>query len=152
MLRHLAVTAAASLAALTAAATTTQATDRAPLPVEETDHLTVTVTQTRAGNDGTYELHCGSHGTFNGLHPDAAAACDRLKELTDEGVDPFAPTPTRAMCTMQHGGPGTARITGVWQGRTVDATYDRGNGCEIERWDRLVPVLPETGGMAAAVR
>lgn len=152
MLRHLAVTAAASLAALTAASPIAQATDRAPLPLEETDHLTVTVAETGSGSDGTHELHCGSFGTFRGSHPDAEAACAKLEELTAEGADPFAPTPTKAMCTMQHGGPGTAHITGIWQGRTVNATFDRENGCEIGRWDRLVPVLPETGRMAAAVR
>lgn len=49
------------------------------------------------------------------------------------------------MCTMQYGGPATARVTGTWAGRPVDATYERGNGCEIARWDAMVPVLPELG-------
>jgi hypothetical protein len=44
---------------------------------------------------------------------------------------------------MRYGGPATARVTGWWAGRPVDATFDRSNGCEIERWDRFVPLLPE---------
>jgi hypothetical protein len=46
---------------------------------------------------------------------------------------------------MQYGGPATARITGTWHGRPVDATYKRTDGCEISRWQGLVPVLPATG-------
>jgi hypothetical protein len=44
---------------------------------------------------------------------------------------------------MQYGGPATAHVTGNWAGRPVDTTYDRSDGCEIARWDRLVPVLPD---------
>lgn len=51
---------------------------------------------------------------------------------------------------MQYGGPATARITGTWAGRPVDATYDRTNGCAIARWDRMVPLLPEPGRTVGA--
>jgi hypothetical protein len=47
---------------------------------------------------------------------------------------------------MQYGGAATARVTGTWAGRPVDAAYSRKNGCEIARWDRLVPLLPEARG------
>lgn len=47
------------------------------------------------------------------------------------------------LCTMQYGGSATAHVTGTWAGRPVDARYDRGDGCEIARWDRLVPLLPD---------
>ncbi len=53
--------------------------------------------------------------------------------------------PEGSVCTMQYGGPATARVTGVWAGRPVDVTYDRGDGCEISRWDRMVPLLPRVG-------
>jgi hypothetical protein len=49
---------------------------------------------------------------------------------------------------MRYGGPATARVTGRWAGRAVDATYDRSNGCEIARWDRFVPLLPAMGAAA----
>ncbi|MFB7272775.1 SSI family serine proteinase inhibitor [Streptomyces sp. NPDC056244] len=95
-----------------------------------------------AGGDGTYKLTCGPAG---GTHPRARAACDRLAELAGAGQDPFAPVAAGAMCTMQHGGDATARITGTWRGHRVDATFSRKNGCEIARWRTLEPVLPNAG-------
>jgi hypothetical protein len=44
---------------------------------------------------------------------------------------------------MEYGGPATARITGTWAGRPVDGRYDRSNGCQIARWNDLVPLLPD---------
>ncbi|MFF1447527.1 SSI family serine proteinase inhibitor [Streptomyces sp. NPDC058274] len=116
-----------------------------PLPIpggESGDHLVVTVSH--AGQaDGKYELTCHPGG---GSHPDAAAACDKLDSGTRWGKDPFAPVPQGSMCTMQYGGPATAHVTGTWAGRPVDARYDRGDGCEIGRWNALVPLLPEVHG------
>ncbi|GFH38740.1 SSI family serine proteinase inhibitor [Streptomyces pacificus] len=163
MLRRLVLTAAAtataSLAALAAAAPTADAAPRAPLPLplleagprEQAgsapgDRLTVTTAET--GNpraDGTYELTCGAgNGTAGGSHPEARAACERLAEFATERQDPFRPVDGDAMCTMQHGGPATARITGTWHGQRVDAAFDRTNGCEIRRWEALEPLLPTT--------
>ncbi|WP_069886792.1 SSI family serine proteinase inhibitor [Streptomyces luteocolor] len=139
MLRRLVLTAVASAAALSALPAAAQA---APGIVAPSDRLTVTVEGTGGAGDGTYVLECHPTG---GTHPDAAGACARLEEVTVYGRDPFAPVPADAMCTMQYGGPATAHITGTWQGRPVDATYDRSNGCEISRWDGLAPVLPAAG-------
>ncbi|AQU67743.1 SSI family serine proteinase inhibitor [Streptomyces niveus] len=108
------------------------------------DRLTVTVVDTNITRaDGTYELKCGPTG---GTHPEARSACARLDELAGEGKDPFTPVPEGQMCTMQMGGPATARVTGTWQGRSIDATFSRKNGCEISRWQNLVPVLPAATG------
>ncbi|RII11931.1 Subtilisin inhibitor-like protein 4 [Streptomyces sp. YIM 130001] len=149
MLRRLAVTAVASVAALCAAPGLAQAADAAPLPLGrldlppvEPDRLTVTVAETGGAGDGTYELECGP-GVAAGTHPAAEAACEQLDGLAAEDRDPFAPVSADAMCTMQYGGPATARVTGSWQGKPVDAAFERGDGCEIGRWDALVPVLPE---------
>jgi Subtilisin inhibitor-like. len=110
-------------------------------PDDSADRLTVTVTGVGGGADGTSELECHPAG---GSHPDAAAACDRLDRMTTWGKDTFAPVPPDTLCTMQYGGPATAHVTGTWAGRTVDARYDRSNGCEISRWNALVPLLPGT--------
>ncbi|WP_151478875.1 SSI family serine proteinase inhibitor [Streptomyces albicerus] len=151
MLRRLALTvatsAAASFAALSAAAPVAYAESLPLMPppvsgADGTDHLTVTVSQAGDGMDGTYELDCHPVG---GSHPDAAAACEQLDQKTSWGNDPFAPAAPGGMCTMQYGGPATARVTGTWAGRPVDATYERRDGCEIARWDALVPLLPELG-------
>lgn len=157
MLRRLTLTAAASFAVLSATpGTTAVAASPIPLPLLQDvqgvlqgpddkrdvarDRLSVTTTETgnRAAN-GTYELKCGPTG---GTHPEAEAACDRLDELARQGDDPFTPVPQDRMCTHLHGGPATARITGTWNGRTVDATFNQGNGCEISRWREMEPVLP----------
>ncbi|MFB6984825.1 SSI family serine proteinase inhibitor [Streptomyces sp. NPDC056178] len=149
MLRRLALTAVVSLAALSAAApAATAATTPLPLPLplpllhgdDGRTRLTVTVSDTGDPvSEGVFELECGPAG---GSHPAARQACDRLDELAAEGADPFAPVPGDAMCTLQSGGPATARITGSWQGRDIDTVFDRTNGCAIGRWNGLRPVLP----------
>ncbi|MEV0255268.1 SSI family serine proteinase inhibitor [Streptomyces sp. NPDC050732] len=139
MLRRLALTAAASAAALSALPALPAAAHASTLPTTPIDRLTVTVTGMGGEGDGTYRLNCHPAG---GTHPQAKEACARLDEISVYGKDLFAPVPPGTMCTMQYGGPATARITGTWHGRPVNATYDRSNGCEIGRWNTLVPVLP----------
>jgi hypothetical protein len=107
---------------------------------KDRDHLTVTVRNAGGGADGTFELYCGPDG---GSHPDPRGACAALERDTRWGQEAFAPAPKGGFCTMQYGGPATAHVTGTWAGRPVDATYDRRDGCQIARWDRLVPLLPD---------
>ncbi|MPY64030.1 SSI family serine proteinase inhibitor [Streptomyces spongiae] len=117
----------------------------APGPVPPSasgDRLTVTVEGAGRAADGTYRLECHPEG---GSHPDARGACGKLEGRTAWGRDPFAPVAPGTVCTMQYGGPATAQVTGTWAGRPVDARFDRRNGCEIARWDALVPVLPDLG-------
>ncbi|MEU6807141.1 SSI family serine proteinase inhibitor, partial [Streptomyces neyagawaensis] len=112
-----------------------------PLPLAEPqDRLVVTVRGAGGDVDGRFELHCHPDG---GSHPHVGDACGRLDRRTTWGKDPFAPVEKGAVCTMMYGGPATAHVTGTWAGRPIDARYDRGNGCEIARWDALVPVLPD---------
>lgn len=162
-----------SAAAVTALSAVAVAALAAPAPAagsplgdhELRDRLTVTVQHAGKDLDGRYRLDCHPRG---GDHPRAAAACARLDELTGaarpapagpggftgpavaagpEGPagprDPFAPSSPGAFCTMVDGGPATARITGWWDGRRVNAAYDRRDGCRTARWDAMVPVLPE---------
>ncbi|WP_229821249.1 MULTISPECIES: SSI family serine proteinase inhibitor [Streptomyces] len=151
--RRLLLGAAASLTAVTGLASAgfpvahAEGAVAMPLPAPVTTPVTtpgavdrLTVTVRGAGRaDGTYELKCHPHG---GSHPDARGACGRLDRNTTWSRSPFTPVPPGTVCTMQYGGPATARITGTWAGRPVDASFDRRNGCEIARWDALVPVLP----------
>lgn len=106
------------------------------------DHLTVTVAHSgRAGFDGTHHLYCHPAG---GDHPDPKGACAGLDELTVWGKDPFASVQPGTRCTLQYGGPARAHIRGSWAGRPVDTDVSRANGCEMHRWDTLVPLLPRT--------
>ncbi|MFD4974435.1 SSI family serine proteinase inhibitor [Streptomyces sp. NPDC058424] len=143
--RALALGASAVFAGLASVSAVPAASAAAP-PVRIEDraggHLTVTVRHAGAGRDGTYRLYCHP---ARGSHPDARRACDVLDRNTRWGREPFAPVPGGSVCTMQYGGPATARITGTWAGRRVDAAYDRGDGCRIDRWNRLVPLLPGLG-------
>ncbi|GGL98932.1 hypothetical protein GCM10010129_48300 [Streptomyces fumigatiscleroticus] len=142
-----AVLSAAALTALPAAFPAAHAQPapgmRMPPPARDEDRsgdrLTVTVRDAGEEVDGTYELHCHPSG---GSHPAPDAACAALERITRWGTDAFASEPRDSVCTMQYGGPATAHVTGVWAGRPVDAAYDRSNGCRIDRWDRLVPLLP----------
>ncbi|MEU9973699.1 SSI family serine proteinase inhibitor [Streptomyces sp. NPDC051014] len=113
-----------------------------PAAAGQGDHLTVTVRDAGAGRDGTYELSCHPGA---GSHPDVSAACETLDRNTRWGHDTFAPVAPGTVCTMLYGGPATAHVTGTWAGRPVDADYDRGNGCEIGRWNQMVPLLPDLG-------
>ncbi|MFI8188376.1 SSI family serine proteinase inhibitor [Streptomyces sp. NPDC085946] len=150
VLRRLVAGAAASVAAVTSLSAAPPAAYALPaagapaVPVrgEERDHLTVTVRNAGGGADGTFELYCHPAG---GTHPDPADACAAVESGTRWGRDAFAPVPEGTLCTMQYGGPATAHVTGTWAGRPVDASYDRGDGCGIARWDRLVPLLPAVG-------
>ncbi|MEW2297729.1 SSI family serine proteinase inhibitor [Streptomyces sp. NPDC006743] len=140
------VTVTAALAFAVLSAVPAAASAGAPPPVRDEDragdHLTVTVRHAGDGRDGTYELYCHPGG---GSHPHVRGACRALERNTRWGRDTFAPVPDGSTCTLQYGGPATARVTGTWAGRPVDTAYDRRDGCAIERWNRLVPVLPDLG-------
>jgi hypothetical protein len=111
-----------------------------PLVPPRHDRLTITVSRTdERARKRVSVLLCHPTG---GTHPVARDACNRLDEVTRWGKDPFAPVPPGTNCTMLYGGPATARITGRWAGRPVNAVFNRRNGCEVSRWDRLRPVLP----------
>ncbi|MFF8278484.1 SSI family serine proteinase inhibitor [Streptomyces lateritius] len=138
----------ALVTALSAAVLCGTATAAPPVPGDRTDRgdrLTVVVSESGdPARDGTYELYCHP---ADGDHPEARAACERLDALTVwGGPGPFAPVPEDALCTMQHGGPAVAHVEGTWAGRPVNADFARENGCEIGRWDALVPFLPAADG------
>jgi Subtilisin inhibitor-like len=100
--------------------------------------LTVTVRGAPAAAATTWKLTCDPAG---GDHPNAQAACAALAAAKKQAKDPFAPTPADQMCTQIYGGPQVAAVKGTWQGKKVDATFSRKNGCEIQRWSDLGKVL-----------
>lgn len=84
---------------------------------------------------GTWTLTCDPPG---GDHPDPEEACAVLAE---EAPDIFEPVPADQVCTQIYGGPQLATVTGQFEGQEVDAAFSLENGCEIDRWDRMGPVL-----------
>ncbi|CAA9479105.1 MAG: hypothetical protein AVDCRST_MAG30-683 [uncultured Solirubrobacteraceae bacterium] len=99
----------------------------------------VAITVDRDGEGGaaarTVRLRCPS--------PRREAACRALAALPR---DAFAPPPGDQVCTEIYGGPETARIAGTVDGRRVDATYARTDGCGIARFERVAGVLRAAGG------
>lgn len=59
-------------------------------------------------------------------------------------LGPFllAKSPGKRVCTQLYGGPQTARITGTIDGRRVNRTFRRTNGCEVEDYERVAKILP----------
>jgi hypothetical protein len=90
----------------------------------------------------SYRLTCGT--TVTGNHPDGAAACAHLESL----AHPFAPIPADRMCSQIYGGPQTAHVTGRWNGTAVDLRLSRVDGCRVEQWNSLGPLLPGPVGAA----
>jgi hypothetical protein len=105
-------------------------------PAAPDTSVEVTLWPNCRGGDGeqTAVLTCDPPG---GSHARAEAACAALLEQEDA----LAPVPGDVACTQIFGGPEEARVAGVVRGRAVDARFSRNNGCEIDRWDRLAPVL-----------
>ena len=52
-------------------------------------------------------------------------------------------------CTQIYGGPQMARVVGTIAGRRVWATFNRTDGCQISRWERLSPWLLPAGGVTS---
>ncbi|GAB7191977.1 SSI family serine proteinase inhibitor [Kineococcus sp. NUM-3379] len=100
------------------------------------DSLTVTVDD-GSGGTSTWTLTCTAEGTPGGDHPDPAGACTALRAVKK----PFAPVPKDMMCTQVYGGPETASVQGRWGGEDVDTTFQRTDGCQIARWNRVAALL-----------
>lgn len=73
----------------------------------------------------------------SGSHPTPGRACRRLQ--ASRGA--LRPVPADRPCTRQYGGPQQALLSGTVKGRRIRAAFNRKNGCEIARWDRLAPVF-----------
>ena len=92
--------------------------------------------------DRVWTLRCSpARGTL----AQPARACARLMAL---GFRAFAPLPRNIVCTELYGGPQVARIVGTIAGKKLWATVSRTNGCEIGRWNGLVPWLLPPGGIS----
>lgn len=99
--------------------------------------LNVTVWPNGQGEPGkrVSTLRCNPVG---GSLPKRAEACAKLARMTR----PFAPVPKDTACTEIYGGPQQALVTGRLRGYPVRATFNRRNGCEISRWNRVRFLFP----------
>jgi hypothetical protein len=95
----------------------------------------VTATAGAAPKEAT--LECGTTSKATGFLTDAEAACRAVSEHADR----LQPPPGDRMCTQIYGGPQEARVTGTVDGRPVDRTIRRSDGCGISDWKALEPLL-----------
>lgn len=124
---------AAALAPTALAVPAAHAAHAIGFPRSPLDRRLTVVYDDGSGRARTYALGCGDP-----YRASDAPACDRLTEIGG----PLGPVPAGQACSMIYGGPQTAHVTGMWDGRRVDETYRRTNGCEVARWNRMEPVLP----------
>jgi hypothetical protein len=105
--------------------------------------LTVTYAENSAkpADKVVWMLRCDPAG---GTLKRPGVACRRLDA---GGRALFAPVRKDEICTQIYGGPQTALVVGTVDGRRVWARFQRRNGCEIARWNRLSPWLLPPGGV-----
>jgi hypothetical protein len=111
-------------------------------PAAPETSVEVTLWPNGRGSEGaqTVVLTCEPAG---GTHPSPEEACAAL----DAEEDALEPVPGDVACTQIYGGPQEARVAGALRGREIDTSFNRTNGCEIDRWDRLAPLF-ETAPIA----
>lgn len=115
-----------------------------PAPLERLAASRLTVTYDASASGSGPEQRKTLECTPLGGGPAVDVGCARMEEIGG----PPAAVPSGQLCTMIYGGPQTAHVTGVWHGRPVNEEYRRTNGCEVARWERMVPVLPSVTGEA----
>jgi hypothetical protein len=83
-------------------------------------------------NGSSFErtLTCDPAG---GTYRNPVRICNALLEVRA----PFAPFPSERPCTTIWGGPQVAAVQGRFRGQEVAARFNRSDGCEIWRWDRV---------------
>jgi len=108
--------------------------------------LSITLVETPESAPQAFTLVC-TNGVpaAESSHPSAAEACTSLKN----GPSLLSPAPMRTdqACTMQYGGPATAKVTGSVDGKEVSASFNRTDGCQIALWDAAKSVLGSDGGL-----
>lgn len=74
---------------------------------------------------------------------DASSLCTLLEKLP---ASVFEAVPKDKACTMIYGGPEVGTIKGQVNGQEVDASFNRTNGCEIDRFAKVEPLFAEMAG------
>lgn len=108
--------------------------------------LRITVIPEPGATPQEYLLQCD--GTTPGGAsnvPDPKKACVLMEESA-RALFFTTPDPT-LQCTQQYGGPQTAVVLGTIDDRPVEAEFARTNGCEIDRWEAMEPLLGAGGVM-----
>jgi hypothetical protein len=111
--------------------------------------LTIRLTETPDAAEHVFRLAAaGGRPSAASTLPDPEAGLEAVERF---GEDIFFPKPgPPRLCTQQYGGPQVAVVTGSFHGRTVNARFQRTDGCEIARWKAMAALLGGTPGSAGA--
>ena len=116
-----------------------------PGPGQGNAELAVMIKPSETGAPTNFTLVCqGGVPAAESQHPNAASACTAIK--TNPAILSPAAVGKDQVCTQQYGGPQTATVTGVVDGRQVQATFTLHDGCEIAAWSAAKDVLGSSGG------
>ncbi|MGY2743881.1 SSI family serine proteinase inhibitor [Pseudarthrobacter sp. O4] len=114
-------------------------------PGEGNAELAIMVKPSETGTPANFTLVCRDGvPTAESQHPSAAPACVALKN--NAAILSLAPKATDQACTQQYGGPQKATVTGVVDGRPVEASFSLVDGCEINAWNAAKDVLGSAAG------
>jgi hypothetical protein len=124
------------LVALVALAAAAMAATVAPAASTGAIDLRIAYRATPTAGPKVFTLSCNP---ARGTVPNPGTACRKLQGLGRAGV---APTPHDRVCTQIAGPPGTAVVTGIFQGRRIWARLTQHDGCQIARWNLVSFLLP----------
>lgn len=101
-------------------------------PEELVAHVTINVMKDADAKEKSYVLICPGRTERD---RDVCAALDVVAPRV------FQPVAEDRVCTMIYGGPATATIRGTYDEDLANAYFSQVNGCEIGRWNQILPVL-----------
>lgn len=115
-------------------------------PGQGNAELSITLRETPEAAAKTFTLVCADgKPAAESKHPSPAEACATIKN--SPAILSPAPPRTDQACTMQYGGPATAKVTGAVDGKEVTAAFSRTDGCQIAMWDAAKSILGSDGGV-----
>ncbi len=115
-------------------------------PGQGNAELSITLMETPEAAAKTFTLVCADgKPAAESKHPSPAEACATIKN--SPAILSPAPPRTDQACTMQYGGPATAKVTGAVDGKEVTAAFSRTDGCQIAMWDAAKSILGSDGGV-----
>lgn len=95
-------------------------------------------------------LACDEDGATGVLWLEGDAAEEACRTLEDEATMALlGPAEDDEACAELDGGSEVATVVGTVDGREVDTVIRRDDGCGVERWDALGPLLPDPEDLGA---
>jgi Subtilisin inhibitor-like len=114
-------------------------------PGQGNAELAIMVQATESGAPANFTLVCQNGAPVpESQHPSAAAACTALKG--NAAILSPTPSPGNQSCTQQYGGPQKATVSGVVDGKPVEASFSLSDGCQIAAWNAAKDVLGSGAG------